>query len=66
MVGLRAAIPGVKAFQNPAQLALARKLYAEQQTPVADLCRMFKVSPATFYRYAGTAAAGDTKDDTKR
>ena len=43
--------PTAKAFRDPKKLALARKLYAEQQTPVATICQMLGVSRATFYRY---------------
>ena len=43
--------PRVKSLADPRQLALAKQLYAAKQTPVGDLCRMFKVSRATFYRY---------------
>ena len=54
--------PRVKSFADPRQLALARQLYAAKQTPVGDLCRMFKVSRATFYRYItdGTTTNGAT------
>src|SRR5918997_297613 len=50
-------------------LALARQLYAAKQTPVGDLCRMFKVSRATFYRYitdgatAANGAAAPTREE---
>src|SRR6266508_1390679 len=43
--------PHAKGLADPKQLALAKRLYAAKETPVADLCRMFKVSRATFYRY---------------
>jgi DNA invertase Pin-like site-specific DNA recombinase len=48
--------PRVKGFADPRQLTLAKQLYAAKQTPVGDLCRMFKVSRATFYRYMEDAA----------
>ena len=48
--------PKAKAFRDPKKLALARKLYAEQQTPVATICQMLGVSRATFYRYVAPAA----------
>jgi DNA invertase Pin-like site-specific DNA recombinase len=43
--------PRVKSLADPKQLALAKRLYAAKETPVEELCRMFKVSRATFYRY---------------
>src|SRR5918998_1990159 len=49
--GRKGGHPRVKGFADPRQLALAKQLYAAKQTPVGDLCRMFKVSRATFYRY---------------
>ena len=49
--------PRVTAFQDPKQLALAKKLYAEGGTPIADICAAFKVSPATLYRYVGDTPA---------
>lgn len=58
--------PRVPGFADPRQLALARKLYAERGTPVADLCRMFKVSRATFYRYVGTAGPEPTNGRAQR
>jgi DNA invertase Pin-like site-specific DNA recombinase len=33
------------------QLQIARKLYASQQTSVADICKTSGISRATFYRY---------------
>jgi len=32
-------------------LALARALYANKQTPIDSICRTLKVSRATLYRY---------------
>jgi len=49
--GRKGGHPRVKSLADPRQLALAKQLYAAKQTPVGDLCRMFKVSRATFYRY---------------
>ena len=54
--------PRAAAFRDPKKLALARKLYAEQQTPVATICQMLKVSRATFYRYLTTHPTGDTTE----
>jgi DNA invertase Pin-like site-specific DNA recombinase len=36
---------------TPKEIALVRKLYEDKQTPVADICRMFKVSRMTLGRY---------------
>ena len=44
----------MKAFTNPRNLELARTLYANKQTPIADIARQFGVSRATLYRYLGT------------
>ena len=43
--------PRVKAFTDPKKLEAARKLYEGQQTSVATICQMFKISRPTFYRY---------------
>jgi DNA invertase Pin-like site-specific DNA recombinase len=43
--------PRVRSLADPKQLAVAKRLYAAKETSVGDLCRMFKVSRATFYRY---------------
>ncbi len=61
--GRKGGRPVVAAFRDPKKLALARRLYAEQKTPVAAICGMFKVSRATLYRYvvepdAATGGAG--------
>ena len=55
--GRKGGHPRVKSLADPKQLAVAKRLYAAKETPVGDLCRMFKVSRATFYRYinAGTS-----------
>src|ERR687895_441570 len=54
--GRKGGHPRVKSLADPRQLALAKQLYAAKQTPVGDLCRMFKVSRATFYRYMNDGA----------
>jgi DNA invertase Pin-like site-specific DNA recombinase len=36
---------------TPKDIALVRKLYEDKQTPVEDLCRMFKISRMTLWRY---------------
>jgi len=36
---------------KPKDIALVRKLYEDRQTPVEDLCRMFKISRMTLWRY---------------
>lgn len=48
--------PAALAFKDPNNLALARKLYADKQTPISTICRMLGVSRATLYRYLGHAA----------
>ena len=57
--GRKGGRPKAAAFRDPKKLALARKLYAEQQTPVATICQMLKVSRATFYRYLATHPTDD-------
>src|SRR5918998_6762537 len=54
--GRKGGHPRVKSLADPRQLAVAKRLYAAKQTPVGDLCRMFKVSRATFYRYINDGA----------
>jgi DNA invertase Pin-like site-specific DNA recombinase len=49
--GRKGGHPRVKSLADPKQLALAKRLYAAKDTTVEELCRMFKVSRATFYRY---------------
>ena len=44
--GGRPKLPG-----NARKVALARKLYADRQTPVQDICRDLNISRATLYRY---------------
>jgi DNA invertase Pin-like site-specific DNA recombinase len=69
--GRKGGHPRVKSLADPKQLALAQRLYAAKETTVAELCRMFKVSRATFYRYitdgtngdAGTAPLGEEVTD---
>jgi len=51
--GRRGGHPTVKAFRNPAALALARSLFANPTTPIDDICRQFGVSHSTLYRYMG-------------
>src|SRR5581483_1060410 len=51
--GRKGGHPTVKAFRNPATLAMAKRLYSDPKTPIADICRQFQVSPATLYRYMG-------------
>jgi len=46
--------PPAKAFRNPATLALAKDLYHNTRTPIADICRQFNISRPTLYRYVGT------------
>ncbi len=41
----------LKAFTDPKKLDAARNMYAGQQTSVATICQMFKISRPTFYRY---------------
>jgi len=36
---------------TPRDIALVRKLYEDKQTPIADICRMFKISRMTLWRY---------------
>ena len=53
--GRKGGRPKAVAFRDPKQLAMARRLYHEQQTPVDALCQLLKVSRATFYRYIRAA-----------
>ena len=39
----------------PKDIALVRKLYEDKQTPVEDICRMFKISRMTLWRYVKTS-----------
>ena len=55
--------PKVTAFADPNKLAAARTLYAGQQTAVATICQMFKISRATFYRYVAAPAAPTAAPD---
>src|SRR6266540_6918559 len=62
--GRKGGRPHATGLADPKQRALAKRLYAAKETPVADLCRMFKVSRATFYRYVAphdTAPQRDTE-----
>jgi DNA invertase Pin-like site-specific DNA recombinase len=36
---------------KPKEIAIVRKLYEEKQMPVEDICRMFKISRMTLWRY---------------
>jgi len=36
---------------KPKDSAIVRKLYEDKQTPVEDICRMFKISRMTLWRY---------------
>ena len=36
---------------KPREIAIVRKLYEDKQTPIEDLCRMFKISRMTLWRY---------------
>jgi DNA invertase Pin-like site-specific DNA recombinase len=55
--GRKGGHPRVKSLADPKQLAVAKRLYAAKETSVGDLCRMFKVSRATFYRYMNDGAS---------
>jgi DNA invertase Pin-like site-specific DNA recombinase len=62
--GRRGGHPRVDVFANPKNLALARTLYNNKGTPIAEIARQFGVSRATLYRYLGskrvaTRAAGE-------
>jgi DNA invertase Pin-like site-specific DNA recombinase len=46
--------PPVKAFRNPATLAMAKDLYHNTKTSIDDICRQFNISRPTLYRYVGT------------
>jgi DNA invertase Pin-like site-specific DNA recombinase len=36
---------------KPREIAIVRKLYEDKQTPIEDICRMFKISRMTLWRY---------------
>jgi DNA invertase Pin-like site-specific DNA recombinase len=36
---------------KPKEIAIVRKLHEDKQTPVEDICRMFKISRMTLWRY---------------
>jgi DNA invertase Pin-like site-specific DNA recombinase len=36
---------------KPKEITIVRKLYEDKQTPIEDLCRMFKISRMTLWRY---------------
>src|SRR5919112_3559820 len=64
--GRKGGHPRVKTLSDPKQLAVAKRLNAAKQTPVGDLCRMFKVSRATFYRYMTDGDSSDGLTPTVR
>src|SRR5437868_10492177 len=45
--------PPVKAFRNPAALAMAQHLYHDTKTPIDAICKQFGVTRPTLYRYVG-------------
>src|SRR5947209_2225072 len=45
--------PPVKAFRNPAALAMAKHLYHDTKTPIDAICTQFGVTRPTLYRYVG-------------
>ncbi len=47
--------PRVKAFRDPATLALAKQLYYEQHQPAEAVCQLLGISRPTFYRYLANA-----------
>jgi DNA invertase Pin-like site-specific DNA recombinase len=40
---------------KPQDIAMVRKLYEDKQTPIEDICRMFKISRMTLWRYVKKA-----------
>jgi DNA invertase Pin-like site-specific DNA recombinase len=52
--GRRGGHPRVDVFANRKNLDLARTLYNDKGTPIADIARQFGVSRATLYRYLGS------------
>jgi DNA invertase Pin-like site-specific DNA recombinase len=36
---------------TPKQIALVKKLYADQTTPIGDICKSFQISRMTLWRY---------------
>src|SRR5437588_833520 len=46
--------PPVKAFRNPAALAMAQHLYYDTTTSIDAICRQFGISRPTLYRDVGT------------
>jgi DNA invertase Pin-like site-specific DNA recombinase len=40
---------------KPQNIAMVRKLYEDKQTPIEDICRMFKISRMTLWRYVKKA-----------
>jgi DNA invertase Pin-like site-specific DNA recombinase len=52
--GRRGGHPRVDVFANRKNLDLARTLYNDRKTPIAEIARQFGVSRATLYRYLGS------------
>lgn len=44
---------------DPKKVAMARRLYFDGHTSVADICKMLGVSRSTFYRYVRTQGAAE-------
>jgi DNA invertase Pin-like site-specific DNA recombinase len=61
--GRKGGHPRVKSLADPKQLTVAKRLYAAKDTTVEELCRMFKVSRATFYRYITDGATTTTGEE---
>ena len=40
---------------KPQDIAMVRKPYEDKQTPIEDICRMFKISRMTLWRYVKKA-----------
>jgi DNA invertase Pin-like site-specific DNA recombinase len=57
--------PPVKAFRNPATLAMAKHLYHDTKTPIGDICRQFNISRPTLYRYVGPKRSIATTAEAK-
>ena len=55
--GRKGGHPRSPAFLDAQKLIMARRLYAEKQTPVATICSTLGVSRATFYRYMSETAS---------
>ena len=46
---------------SPKDIALVRKLYEDRETPIADICRMFKISRMTLVAVCESLAGKDVK-----